>query len=122
MSPSIIIIPVLPLYKASIFVCELYSFTLQLSHAASYYDGLNTTIIFYCAIEGTTTSLVGIQHLVYKNFFSEDHASRKSYLLQGFQAVVHLQSITQCHSSVITDLIVQKTVEKSTPELLRVVK
>ena len=42
-SPSIIITPVLPLYKASIFVCELYSFTLQLSHAASYCDGLNTT-------------------------------------------------------------------------------
>ena len=45
-----------------------------------------------------------------------------SYLLHRFQALVHLQSISQCNGSPRSNFIPSKTVEESTPELVQAVK
>ena len=49
-------------------------------------------------------------------------AGQDSYLLQCFQAVVHIQSISQCSGSKSSNSIQSKTVEGGTPELVQVVK
>ena len=43
-------------YKAFIFVCELYQFTLKPSHAASHNDSLNTTVLEWLSPLGTNCS------------------------------------------------------------------